>query len=121
MQFSGIVGKALSGLEFWGILVHRLMWHSDSTACKVACFFATGRALSSLSFSPPARADVMSRMDLVCCDQSAVAVRLCAGLAATKFALLSGRGATGRTKESKYLFRSELFFHNGKITSRLSD
>jgi putative transposase len=65
--------------------------------------------------------ELQNRGVKVCCDQSAVAVRLCAGLAATKFALLSGRGATGRTKESKYLFRSGLFFHNGKITSRLSD
>jgi hypothetical protein len=42
---------------------------------------------------------------------SAVAVRRCAGLAGAKFALLSGRSATGRTMDGKYLFGSKVFFH----------
>jgi hypothetical protein len=49
-------------------------------------------------------------MDQVCCNPSAVAVRLCAGLAGAKFALLSGRSATDRTMDGKYLFGSEVFF-----------
>ena len=60
----------------------------------------------------------MSRMDQVCCNPSAVAVRLCAGLAGAKFALLSGRSATGRTMDGKYLFGSEVFFHNGKMMTQ---
>lgn len=42
-------------------------------------------------------------------------MRLCAGLAGGKFALLSWRSTTGRTTDSKYLFWSEPFFHNGKM------
>jgi len=54
----------------------------------------------------------MSLIDQVWCNPSAVAVRLCAGLAGAKFALLPGRSATGRTTDGKYLFGSEVFFHN---------
>lgn len=56
----------------------------------------------------------MSRIDQVWCNPSAVAMRLCAGMAGAKFALLSGRSATGRTMEGKCLFGTEFFFHNSK-------
>ena len=60
----------------------------------------------------------MSRIDQVWCNPSAVAVRLCAGLAGAKFALLSGRSATGRTMDGKCLFEREFFFHNRKIMAQ---
>ena len=60
----------------------------------------------------------MSRIDQVWCNPSAVAVRLCAGMAGAKFALLSGRSATGRTMDGKCLFGSEFFFHNRKIMAQ---
>ena len=56
----------------------------------------------------------MSRIDQVWCNPSAVTVRLCAGLAGAKLALVSGRSATGRTMDGKCLFGSEFFFHNSK-------
>jgi hypothetical protein len=45
-------------------------------------------------------------------DQSAVSVRLCAGLTGAKLTLLSGGGATSRTADRKYLLRAEFFFHH---------
>jgi hypothetical protein len=54
----------------------------------------------------------------VWCNPSAVAVRLCAGMAGAKFALLSGRSATGRTMDGKCLFGSEFFFHNRMIMAQ---
>ena len=60
----------------------------------------------------------MSRIDQVWCNPSAVAGRLGAGMAGAKFALLSGRSATGRTMDGKCLFGSEFFFHNRKIMAQ---
>ena len=57
----------------------------------------------------------MSRIDQVRCNPSAVAVRLCAGLAGAKFALFSGRSAAAGTMDGKYLFWSEFFSHDRKI------
>jgi hypothetical protein len=51
----------------------------------------------------------------------AVAVRLCAGLAGAKFALLSRRSTTGRTMDSKYLFWSGAFCHEGKIMTQTDE
>jgi hypothetical protein len=45
------------------------------------------------------------------CDQSAVAMRICAGLASSKLTLSPRGGTTGRTTEGKYLFLAEFFFH----------
>jgi hypothetical protein len=45
----------------------------------------------------------MSRVELVRCNPSAVAVGPCAGLSGVEFALLSGRSATRRTIDSEYL------------------
>lgn len=70
------------------------------------------------SFRPPWQAAVMSRIDQVWCNPSAVAVRLCSGIAGAKFALLSGRSATGRTMDGKCLFGSEFFFHDRKIMAQ---
>lgn len=60
----------------------------------------------------------MSRIDQIWCNPSAVTVRLCAGLAGAKFALVSGRSATGRTIDGKCLFGSEFFLHNRKIMAQ---
>jgi hypothetical protein len=45
-------------------------------------------------------------------------VRLCAGFAGAKFAVLSGGSATGRTMDGKHLFRSEFVFRNGKMMAQ---
>jgi hypothetical protein len=60
----------------------------------------------------------MSRIDQVWCNPSAVAVRLCSGMAGAKFAFLSGRSATGRTMDGKCLFGSEFFLHNRMIMAQ---
>jgi hypothetical protein len=49
------------------------------------------------------------------CDQSAVAMRLCAGLTSAKLALLSRSSTTSRTGDSEYLFWTEFSFHGGEI------
>ena len=50
-----------------------------------------------------------------CCDQSAVAMRLFAGLTSAQLALLSRLGTTSRTTDSEYLFWAEFSFHDGEI------
>jgi hypothetical protein len=50
-----------------------------------------------------------------CCDQSAVAMRLFAGLTSAQLALLSRLGTTSRTMDSEYLFWAEFSFHDGEI------
>jgi hypothetical protein len=49
----------------------------------------------------------------VCCDQSAVPMRLVARLASVKLALLPRSGTTSRTRDSEYLFWAEFCFHEG--------
>jgi len=49
---------------------------------------------------------------LVCCIQSAVTMRIGAGLASTKLTLLSWFSATRRTSDGEYLFRAEFLFHS---------
>jgi hypothetical protein len=62
----------------------------------------------------PAMAErtLLIRIDQVWCNPTAVAVRFCPGQAGAKFALFSGRSVAGRTTDCKYLFGSEVFFHN---------
>ncbi len=54
----------------------------------------------------------------VFCDQSAVAMRLSAGLARTKLTLLSRSGSTGWTKDFKCFFGAEFFLHGGEIMTQ---
>jgi hypothetical protein len=62
----------------------------------------------------PGKADVISRTDLFCCDQAAIAMRTCPGLASIKLAPLSWGSTTCGTSDSEYLLWGEFFFHGGR-------
>jgi serine/threonine protein kinase len=51
----------------------------------------------------------------ICCDQSAVAMRLCSGQPSTNLTLLPRSSATSRTTHREYLFWAEDPFHAGQI------
>jgi hypothetical protein len=51
----------------------------------------------------------------ICCDQSAVAMRLAARLASIKLTLLPRTSTASRTTDSEYLFWAEFFFHGVDI------
>jgi hypothetical protein len=57
----------------------------------------------------------MSGVSSICCDQSAVAMRLRAQLASAKRTLLPRSSTTSRTTDSEYLFWIEFLFHGGEI------
>jgi hypothetical protein len=68
------------------------------------------RLAGSQSFSGRVLSTVLLRswvVDQFCCDQSAVAMRLCAGHAGDQLALLCRLGTTSRTTDSEYLFWAE--------------
>ena len=50
-------------------------------------------------------------LGLIFCNQSAVTMRVGAGLTRTEFTFLFGGGSTGRTRNRKCLFEAEFFFH----------
>jgi hypothetical protein len=50
-------------------------------------------------------------LGFVCCDQSAVTVRIGARLAGAEFAPLPWTGSTSRTSDSEYLFCADGFLH----------
>jgi hypothetical protein len=54
-------------------------------------------------------------------DQPAVTVGLCTWLACTKLAPDPRRSAAGWTADSEYVFRSEFFFHNGKMMAQIDE
>ena len=47
----------------------------------------------------------------MCCDQSTVAVRVCAGQASAKLAFFLRSSSASRTTDSRYPFGAEFFFH----------
>jgi len=51
----------------------------------------------------------------ICCDQSAVSMRLAARLASINLTLLPRTSTTSRTTDSEYLFWAELFLHGVDI------
>jgi hypothetical protein len=53
--------------------------------------------------------------DLICGEQSSVAVRFCAGQARAEFTLLPRTRTTGRTTDSEYLFGAELLLHRSEM------
>jgi hypothetical protein len=57
------------------------------------------------------RADVISRIELVCCEQSAVAMRVVARLASVKLAFLSWLDTTGWTRDRGNLLWGKFFAH----------
>jgi hypothetical protein len=63
---------------------------------------------------------LLSRLELLCCDQATVAMRPYAGLAGVELALLARRGTTCGTSDSEYLLRSEFFFHSREIILQAS-
>jgi hypothetical protein len=58
-------------------------------------------------------ADILRRLrpGSICCYQSAVAMRVCAGLASSKLTLLPRSGTTSRTTDGEDLFWAEFRFH----------
>jgi hypothetical protein len=52
----------------------------------------------------------------ICCNQSAVTMRLGAGLTSAKLTLFHRSSPTGWTTDSEYLFGAEFSLHGNKIT-----
>ena len=57
------------------------------------------------------RRTLISRIEFICCDQSAVAVRFGALLASSQFALFSRSSTASGTGDSKYLCWARFCFH----------
>jgi hypothetical protein len=66
------------------------------------------------------RVEVISRIELVCCEQSAVAMRVVARLASVQLAFLSWLNTTGWTRDRGNLLWGEFFSHSrGTISQTL--
>ena len=61
---------------------------------------------------PLRRASLTAEFGSICCNQSAVAMRLGARLASAKLALLSRSSATSRTTYGEYLFWAQFPIHH---------
>jgi hypothetical protein len=63
------------------------------------------------SFQKEFGSETRQRQRRVCCDQSAVTVRIGARLASAEFAPLPWTGSTSRTSDSEYLFCADGLLH----------
>ena len=88
------------------------MLASDEAMLTLSCTLAPVNC-------PLRRASLTAEFGSICCNQSAVAMRLGARLASTKLALLSRSSATSRTMYSEYLFWAQFLSSQTPMCKRV--